>query len=414
MLATAGLNTALLGLLHEQARSASWVVLVGPLPPGLELEQLAAAARSGVPLLVVEPNPQRLERLQQDLELGAPLPLTLRSELLAAEEGEQCWYRYNDPRHSGTTPPELLQARLPNLRLESLDLRPALPLSAVLERWRAERSAQGQPLPEGNGVLLLPLPEASAVLAGAGPWLEQLAAVFLHGPASEELPAALEAQLAAACLQRETQSPELQLWRGSESLRLQKRLDERTQQRDQLGAERDQLITERDQLTAERNQLAAERDSHIQQLQDLTEQHDNLSAERNQLLAERDQLAAERDSQTQHLHELNQQGDNLSAERDQLLAERDQLTAERNQLAAERDSQAHHLQELTQQRDHLAAERDQLAAQKLELEQRLELINQEVDDILLLLDSAEMEPPPAEAPSAPSAEKAPQDNPAQA
>lgn len=283
MLATAGLNASLLGLLLEQACSADWVVLVGPLPPPLELEleQLVAAVSPGVPLLLVEPDPQRLERLQRDLETGVPASLTLVSALLAAETGEQCWYSYNDPRHSGTIPPEVLQSRLPNLQLESLELRPALPLSAVVERWHDDLREQGKPVADDHGLLLLPLPEATAVLAGAGPWLEQLSTVLLHGPAADGLPPDLEDQLVAACLQAEAIDPEMQLWRGSELLRLRKQLA----------------------------QLKADHVSRAQQLQELTYHCTQLGNERDHLVGERDQLVSQKAELEQRLELINQELD---------------------------------------------------------------------------------------------------------
>ena len=95
------------------------------------------------------------------------------------------------------------------------------------------------------------------------------------------------------------------------------------------------------------------------------------------VIAERDALAAERDV--------------LLGERDALLAERDGLAAERDSLATERDGlQAKHTA-LATERDVLLGERDGLQEQVRALEERMARINSELDEILALIDSANIE-----------------------
>ena len=97
-------------------------------------------------------------------------------------------------------------------------------------------------------------------------------------------------------------------------------------------------------------------------------QRDNQLRFRTTIMAERDALITERDG--------------LQAERDGLLSERDQSTTELNQLQGERDA-------LQGERDTLVTERDGLQANLVAKEDRLNRINQELDVILHLIDTAE-------------------------
>jgi uncharacterized coiled-coil DUF342 family protein len=153
-------------------------------------------------------------------------------------------------------------------------------------------------------------------------------------------------------------------------------------QRDALQAERDALAGERDGLAVERNALIGERDGLTQERNALAAQRDALQAERDGLVAERNALIGERDGLTQERNALAAQRDALQAERDGLAAERDGLIGERDGLSQERNA-------LAAQRDALQAERDDLHANLTARDEQLNRINQELDEILHLIDSAE-------------------------
>ncbi|MFO7628474.1 MAG: hypothetical protein R6W06_02950, partial [Prochlorococcaceae cyanobacterium] len=260
-------------LLIQEAAQVDWVVLVGLQPSGQVVELVAAARAGGAVVLVVEPDPLRLEPLRQELKAEGLSEVSLVADLLAAEAGEQCWYRYNDSRWTGTTPPERIQQQRPNLQLISLELRPALPLADVLEQWPL--LAEGQPAP-GDGLLLVAAETAPAVLQGAGSWLRRMATVLVPSP--QELDPELDPLLLAACLERQASDPALLLWRRSPLLVLQREQLELEQQRDQLTAERDGLTAERDALAADRDQIAAQKLELEQRLAQVNTELDEILA----------------------------------------------------------------------------------------------------------------------------------------
>ncbi len=263
--------------LREQLRhhggQKGWMVLLGPLPLGEELAWIQVVAAADRPVLVILPGfeQQQGEELRLQLHEHGVKGVTLCSELLGAEAGEVCWYRYNDSRQNGTTPPELLQTIWPNLLLESLELRPQRTLAEVLDQWFA---AQGQP-PEPEGLLWLHAAMATEVLAGAGVWLPLLAAVLVAGTGDN--PTALRALLEPACFCAEEVGPQLQLWQKDPLLVLQT-------ERDGLLAQQEALQQAQMALTSERDQLTAERDG-------LQVRLDQISTELDEILALLDQVS---------------------------------------------------------------------------------------------------------------------------
>jgi FkbM family methyltransferase len=199
-----------LELLQADARSAAWLVLVAPLPVAQKTALLEAAAVSGRPVLLIDPQLEAEADLASQLALEAPHTLVACSELLAAEAGEQSWYVYNDRRRNGTVPPDGLVPRWPNLRLEGTELRPARRLDAMLSTWLEQAVTDGsQP-----GLLWLPATQAPQVLAGAGAFLERLATIWLEGaPANDGLDPELVDRLEASCHRLERDGPKHQLWR---------------------------------------------------------------------------------------------------------------------------------------------------------------------------------------------------------
>ncbi len=315
--------------LRQQASTAAWVVLLGPLPAGEEDDWIDAAGHGGVPVLVIVPQLEQADRLQERLHGEGRRTVKVCSELLAAAAGDVCWYRYNDARRNGTTPLEVLQARLPNLRLESQEWRRQCSLAEVLDGWS---SSLPQPPGEG-GLLWLPAALAEAVLAGCGLWLQRLRVLQVAG--EPEDPAGLAERLEALCFRLGSEAIDPQLWR-LDALRV-------------LQAERDRLVVERQGLAA-----------NVAELQQLQA---TMNSEREGLLAERTGFGAERAG--------------LLAERDRLLAERDAWLAEREGMIAERDR-------LLGERDGWIAEREGLHSRQLQ-------ISTELDEILALLEATPAE-----------------------
>jgi FkbM family methyltransferase len=199
-----------LELLQAGARLAPWLVLVAPLPAAQKKALLEAAAASGRPVLLIDPQLEAKADLASQLALEAPQTLVACSELLAAEAGEQTWFLYNDRRRNGTAAPDALLLHWPNLRLEGQKLRPTRRLDALLSTWLEQAVADGsQP-----GLLWLPATQATQVLAGTGVFLERLATIWLEGEAlSDGLDAELVDRLEASCHRLERDGPKHQLWR---------------------------------------------------------------------------------------------------------------------------------------------------------------------------------------------------------
>ncbi|MCT0225753.1 hypothetical protein, partial [Synechococcus sp. CS-1328] len=369
--------------------SAGWLVLVcrGGAAVALDL------ARLGKPLLVVEADPEQVEELHRQVAENPASALTVCCELLGSETGETCWYRYNDARQNGTTGLDALQGRYPNLRLQSLELRPLRRLDALLAAWEERGRSSGDDLLKGPGALVAYGVEALPLLQGGSSWLERFSQLVVPPPRLEA-EGDLEAWpvlLRHHCLQPSADNPQPQ---GGEAWILleqdrERLLEEQLQQaldqistvaaeRNALKAERDglntkqqELTAQRDGLTKERDALEAERDGLNTKQQELTAQRDGLTKERDALKAERDglstkqqELTAQRDGLTKERDALKAERDGLSTKQQELTAQRDGLTKERDALKAERDGLNTKQQELTTQRDGLSKERDALKAER--------------------------------------------------
>ncbi len=334
--------------LEPLAQQAEWLVIVGIGEPSL----IEAACACPGPVLAVLPHPTSLERLEEQWIGPWPPQLQLAELLLGAAPGECAWFHFNDGRLNGTTPLEQLQPSHPNLKLERVELRRQSTLAQLLDRWEPA---------EDDGGMLVVAESCAALLMPAGASLQQLQSLALipqarTGSASglaswdgddadHQLSAELDRCLQQSWLVRRL-SPQPEPEQGPEALIWQRDIQLRF--RTTILAERDALIAERDGLQAERDGLLSEHDQRI--------------TERNQLQAERDALQGERDA--------------ISSERDALIGERDGLQAERDELQA-----------------NLAAREGQLNR-----------INQELDEILHLIDTAEQSTTPevTSAPAQPS------------
>lgn len=305
--------------LRRETAEADWIVLAAQLPVEESLELIAAVHCTGVPILVVEPDPSRLEHIRQGLEAEGLGAVNLSSQLLASEAGEQCWYRYNDPRQSGTTPPEQLQAHLPNLQLESLELRPTRTLATVLDQWVPQGTESEGRASSGFGLLLVTGGSAASQLAGAGAWLERLNAVLVIDPPAVDTD--LVAVLASGALALEASGPSTWLWRRSPLMLLTRQHNHLAAECQQLGAERNSLLAEREQWWVERQQLESERNDLRAEREALTTTHEQGLQEREQLITERDHLRAELELQQMAQRQLEAQKDELERRLDHASAQ---------------------------------------------------------------------------------------------
>lgn len=345
-----------LELLQADARSASWLVLVAPLPFAQKTALLEAAAAGGRPVLLIDPQLELEADLAAQLALEAPPTLLTCSELLAAEDGEQSWYLYNDRRRNGTAEPDGLLPYWPNLRLEGTEMRTTRRLDAVLSTWLEQAAVDGRQA----GLLWLPATQAPHVLAGAGVFLDRLETIWLGGALPNDgLDVELVERLEASCHRLEREGPNHQVWRLDGHRLVERELLLVTKQREALQARceelQGQLIAQVAQMTEQSQQremlhirveeLDAQLSMQVLQNADFNHQREGLLArveelqdQCDRLILENTQAAKERDQElSSRREEARSQFETLSAQRDGMQHERDQLSAERDTLEAEKE-----------------------------------------------------------------------------
>jgi hypothetical protein len=139
-------------------------------------------APSNQPTLILEAEPDRVKRLQQQLSKDTSQPpYQIRQAALAASSGELSWYRFNDVRLNGTVAVERLQELYPNLLLVQEEQLQARTLAELLAEWPA--AAEGQ----DSIVLTLNQGDPIQVLEGAGAWQERIQVIILQTPKTQDL-----------------------------------------------------------------------------------------------------------------------------------------------------------------------------------------------------------------------------------
>lgn len=422
------LPSRILGRLDELARAATargvtpprWALLLELDDPALVEDLLARGLR----VMLVLPQAWRVARLAEAIEdLNQP-GLRLCGELLADQQGEVCWYRYNDPRCDGILSPQELQASRPNLRLDALEMRPLHTLDSLRHAW----SESDGPL-EGEGLLLLRDAGQLELLAGADLLLNDLAALawFAPLPGEAEPGDSLRASLAARFLVPWPEADPGHWWRRDAALELsaerrslQQLLARSTGQLEQLRGEREALALRQAELQAERDgllqiqaELAAQlalRDTQAaqrqQQFEALQQEFGALQLESAEQRSAAEALQADNRLRQEESQRLNDQGVVLQEEclalqaalvglqgqlqeaqagRDQALAEREQAQQEREELQAviaRLQAEAERLREdLHQALRARQLQQDQLAA----LTNRAEDSSRELDELRLRL-----------------------------
>jgi hypothetical protein len=254
--------------------TSSWLMVVGRCGP----ELLEAILCSAAPLLAVVPDETAVEELHEHWRHDWPEQLQVAEQLVGAEPGELAWFRYNDPRHNGITPPETLQRTSPNLKLQHLELREQITLSQALQGWPAAQADGGTLLLIGSVAEALQGP-CSSELKG----LQRLLWLPAQGKPMLEQLVRFDQLLRTSWMVRDpaaSAAEGLVVWEHDPRLQFEATVlaerDQLSSQRDQLTAERDQLSSQRDQLTAERDQLAAERDGLQQRMEAINRELDEI------------------------------------------------------------------------------------------------------------------------------------------
>lgn len=152
-------------LLLEISADLGWLVLVDVGEPAL----LEALLGRGLNVLAIVSSPLVLEGLVEYFEASRPPGLGLCCQLLGAAVEDVCWFRYNDSRKDGRLPPQLLQPRFPNLRLEGLEARSLGRLDDLVQHW-----SERLDISRGAGGLVIRQGEVLPILKGATALLSQL------------------------------------------------------------------------------------------------------------------------------------------------------------------------------------------------------------------------------------------------
>ncbi len=372
------------GLLEALGRSGEgrdagpprWVILLELDDPDL-IEALRAR---GLRLILVLPQAWRVQRLAEAIDAIDTPGFRLCDQLFAAESGEVCWYTYNDPRCDGTRSPGELEADRPNLRLESLEMRPQHTLDSLRHAW-TERDG---PL-EGEGLLLLRDADQLALLAGGGSLLADLAALAWFAPGEANTPpGALLPALASHFLVPWPEAEPGHWWRRDAALELRAENRELHQLWTDSTRHLDQLRGEREAIAQRQLELQAERDALLQSQAGLAAQlaiQQGLASRlAQQLEAERAEAEAQRAAAAQVQAELERSGEEVALLRQRAELQQNEGEALQAELAGVR-AQLEVLQagcdQLQQERDHTVAEREQARAACEQSQERITALQAE-------------------------------------
>ena len=323
----------------------------------------APAVASALPagqVVVVEAEIERARALKQELqELGAVDRVLVVAEVLTAEHGEAVlWHRFNDGRLDGPWPLEHWQAQYPNLLAQHFEERNGRCLAEVLNVWQQQVSAELGDRQKSMITLVLRQGDALAALAGCGAWLRGVQSVQLDHPVTS----LSEQEAVASWLSQRGFCPtEGNGWQW---------------QRDPLGTLNLELEESRQKIMQMEEQLSC----HAVRLLLAKTKIQELTAERDQLHIEKEILLTEKQQFAEQVSALTQQRDDLSYERDA-------RTAERDQLHVERDTGLSHIADLEAHQQRTTDECNSLRAQYLSQQNRLDQINQELDEILALINT---------------------------
>lgn len=138
-------------------------------------------ASSDQPILIVEAEEDRVQRLRQQLSKEAShAPLQIHQAALAASSRELTWHRFNDDRLNGTLPLERLLHLYPNLLRVHQENLQAHTLAEVLAEWPAATESQR------SIELILNQGDPIQALEGAGDWQQRIQVITLEAHQSQD------------------------------------------------------------------------------------------------------------------------------------------------------------------------------------------------------------------------------------
>jgi hypothetical protein len=154
----------------QQIQACSWLVVIGCHDP-----DVISSLHNDCPLiLVVQPNQVLAERLKDEWSGALPMGIYISSEIIGETEMEIPWYRFNDARHDGTVPPEILKSQYPNISFKSQETRLQLTFEGAVRRWHDSIGIHQEKSGKRRGGLLVRVAGLETTLSSAGSILEEL------------------------------------------------------------------------------------------------------------------------------------------------------------------------------------------------------------------------------------------------
>lgn len=306
-------------LLLDISADLGWLVLVDVDQPAL----LEALLDRGLTVLAIVSSPLVLEGLVEYFEASRPPALGLCCQLLGAAVEDVCWFRYNDSRKDGRLPPQLLQPRFPNLRLEGLEARSLGRLDDLVLHW-SERLDTSR----GAGGLIIRQGDVLSILQGATALLPRLSLLACwQGDASLMEPdevMAISALVASQALEPRPMAGEpIRIWERDEQQFLRNTLQAATARIADLEATNSGLV-----------EANADLRSRLEQLEPLAAGRLQLEVDHQTLLQQQQITATALQHREEEHQALTRQLDHWRAESHQARTDAERLRAVEVQLHA--------------------------------------------------------------------------------
>ena len=311
---------------HDRIPTASWLILIDV----IDLDFIKYAIQFTCNALLIFSRESLIEWVEASIEYPWPETVQITQLLIGEETLEVPWFHFNDARHDGLLPLDLLKQSAPNLRLESVEMRQQITLGELLERW--------EPSGDDGGILLLGSKVSNQLLISGGANLQHAQMIGSLGDDKSSQPDEdddklneLESLLKDNWLEKSTELDTHSgntLWIRNEELLQISMLANDLQA---LSSERDALLSERDSLHLQHSSLAND-------LQALSSERDALLSERDAFGQQRDELASKYSELEKEFRTTQERLETIQSEHHAAIAGLDSIHAENARLRSDADA----------------------------------------------------------------------------
>lgn len=249
------------------------------------------------PLLVIEADSERAQNLRHILR-GRADALVCEEVLVAENQEEVVWHRFNDGRLDGPEDVSFWQDRFPNLRSVGVERRCGRRLEEILDGWSDHQASTGAPALH----LVLRQGDPLAVLRGLGERIQQVQTIQLNQPRPEAKLQHLRCWLSEQGLREDSLTPAK--WKRDPIASMARLLEEKEREQQTLIATNQQLTSLCQAMQVERDNLAAKLEQICQQCEELSRAQVAALAEKQQKDSETDALQREREALRQDYERL--------------------------------------------------------------------------------------------------------------